>query len=404
MELSYNILTKREKYAFISLILCIFIPSFNYYINEIFILNLGRGSISGVSYVFLAAIGLYSYTYMSRINAKLVTMVGLVLAGMFVSYLMYPSIRNLFIDQDYNPLTSALLYLSLISFPLMIFTNFLKNHLILLFDYVRIPSLALIALAIFDYYWTVIINGHYFDVQYMPFSYFMLPATCLSFGYGLARGKILDTVAAISGLLVILVVGSRGCFVCGIIFIAMTCIKRYSLSFGKMLGFIAVFVTVVIALSYTFTSFSDKMISFMDEHGAYSRTLMKINEGTFGESGSRDEIYKIMGGAIVDNPIGYGLMGDRYILSQHGNQGYCHSIIYEFIVDFGVILGPILLLFLISSLLIKLKGSIKYDLYYLVALFAVVGFVKLFFTGSYLDESYFWGLIGVLMNNKRKNG
>lgn len=404
MALLFNNLTKRERNALISLILCVFIPSYNYYINEIFMLNLGMGSISGISYIVLLAVGIYSYTYLSRINVKLVALIFLVLAGMFVSYLIYPGIKGAFIDKDFNPLTSALLFLPLIAFPLMILTNFLKNHLTLLYNYIRLPSLALIALAIIDYYWTVIINGHYFDVQYMSFSYYMLPATCLSFSYGLINRKWLDIIAAIAGLLVILIVGSRGCFVCGIIYIFMACVKRYSLSLVKTLKFLAVLVAVVIALSYTFASFSERVLSFMDEHGATSRTLMKINDGTFEESGSRETIYMMMKDAISENPFGYGLMGDRYILSHHGNQGYCHSIIYEFLVDYGVVVGPFLLVLLICFLSIKLKNCIKLDLYYILAFFAVAGLVKLFFTGSYLDESYFWGLMGVLMNNNRKNG
>lgn len=364
-------------------------------------LNLGRGSISAISYVLLAVIGLYSYRYLSRINTKLIVLMGLVLAGMFYSYLIYPRISEAFISKDYNPLTSALLFLPLISFPIMVLTNSLEKKLVILFDYVRFPSLALILLAILDYYWTVLVNGHYFDVNYMSFSYFMLPATCLSFSCGLIKGKILDIVVAIAGLLVILVVGSRGCFVCGILFTAMACIKRYSLSLGRMLVFFAVLVAVFIALSYTFTSFSDNVQAFMDEHGANSRTLMKINDGTFEESGTRDNIYKIMSEAISDNPLGYGLMGDRYILSQHGNQGYCHSVLYEFLIDYGVILGPILLVLLACSLFIKLKKYIKMDIFYVLAFFFVAGFVKLFISGSYLDEPFFWGLLGILFNNKR---
>ena len=402
MEMANSyVLTKRMKVALISLILCIFIPSYNYILNEILQLDLGRGSISGISYLLLAIIGLFSYTFVLRVNRKLMTLMCLVLAGMFVSYLIYPEIRDAFIDKDYNPLTSSLLYLPLIAFPMMVLTNYLRNHLILLFEYVRIPSLTLIILSFFDYYWTVILNGHYFDVNYMSFSYFMLPATCLSFAYGLMRGKILDIIAAVAGLLVILVVGSRGCFVCGVIFIVMASINRYSLSLDKMLRIFVVFVTVVIALSYTFTSFSDNVQSFMYEHGASSRTLMKISEGTFEESGSRDDIYKLMRDAIADNPIGYGLMGDRYILSQHNNKGYCHSVFYEFLVDYGVILGPILLLYLIGSLFIKFKKYIKLDIYYILAFFVVTGFVKLFFSGSYLGEAYFWGMIGILMNNNK---
>ena len=400
MALSNNNITKREKLALISLTLCFFVPSYNYYINEIFMLNFGRGSISAISYVFLAVIGLYSYTYLSRTNIKLVMLMGLAILGMFVSYLLYPEIKDAFIDKDYNPLTSALLFLPLIAFPMMVLTNYLKNQSTLILDYVRVPSLALIVLAIVDYYWTVIVNGHYFDVQYMSFSYFMLAATCLSFAYGMKRGRILDILAAITGLVVILIVGARGCFVCGVTYISLACIKRYSVSLKKTIIFLVFLVSIFLVLSSTFTSLSGNVLSYMNEHDATSRTLMKIDDGTFEESTGRDNIYKIMTNAIIENPVGYGLMGDRYILWQHDNQGYCHSIIYEFLVDYGVILGSILLFILIGFLFIKLKKCIELDQYYILAFLAVAGFVKLLFTGSYLGESYFWGLLGILFNNQ----
>lgn len=397
MELeNRTVLTKRMKVAIVSLLFCIFIPSYNYILNEILQFDLGMGSISPLSYIILAIVGLYSYAYLTKINKGLIVIMAIVLAALFISYLLYPEIKDSFISKDYNPLTSILLYVPLMGFPMMIYSNYLNKNIYIISEYIRIPSLLLIALAIIDYYWTVLVNGHYFDVNYMSFSYAMLPGVCFSFYYGISKGKVIDTIFSIVGLIVILVVGSRGCFLCGVFFLTIASIKRFSISFGKLLLFITSLIGLIIIIAHFLPSFSDNVMAYMDEHGASSRTLLKISDGSIEESSTRDEIHTIMLTAVGEQPIGYGPMGDRYILNKHGNQGYAHSIIYEFLVDYGIFLGPILLLVLFVSILFKLKYYYKSDVYYCLTALLAMGLIKLFVSGSYLEESFFWGLIGLL--------
>ena len=104
MEMANSyVLTKRMKVALISLILCIFIPSYNYILNEILQFDLGLGSISNLSYIMLAIMGLYAYTYLSKISKGLVVLMALLLMALFISYLLYPDIKEAFISDDYNP-------------------------------------------------------------------------------------------------------------------------------------------------------------------------------------------------------------------------------------------------------------------------------------------------------------
>lgn len=396
MELANStVLTKRMKVAIVSLILCIFIPSYNYILNEILQFDLGMGSISPLSYIILAIVGLYSYAYLTKTSKGLIVIMAIVLTALFISYLRYPEIQDAFISKDYNPLTSILLYVPLMGFPMMIYSNYLNKNIYIISEYIRIPSLLLIALAIIDYYWTVLVNGHFFDVNYMSFSYAMLPGVCFSFYYGISKGKIIDTIFSIVGLIVILVVGSRGCFLCGVFFLTIASIKQFSISFGKLVIFITSLIVLII-IAHFLPSLSDNVMTYMDEHGASSRTLLKISDGSIEESDTRDAIYTIMLTAVDEQPIGYGPMGDRYILNKHGNQGYAHSIIYEFLVDYGIILGPILLFVLFVSILFKLKYYFKSEVYYYFTAFLAMGLIKLFVSGSYLEESFFWAVLGLL--------
>lgn len=396
----YMRLTKRKKIALVSLILCIFIPSYNFYLNDILQLNMGMGSISPILYVVLATIGVYSYTFIPKVDRKLIIIIGIVLAGLVFSYIIYPGIKEAFISKDFNPLTSVLLFLPLIGFPMMIYTNYLKNYYSIVLEKARFMSLALIILAITDYYLTVIIGGHFFDVNYMSFSYFMLPAVCISYSYGLINNKMLDIAVATIGLLVIFVAGARGCFICGLFFFLLSTFKRFSVSRKSLIILFIIIGFLLLIISQFFNTFADNVIMFTEEHGANSRTLLRITEGSFEESEGRDNIYRIMSTAIAENPFGYGLMGDRYILYRNANQGYAHSIIYEFLVDFGILGGPIFLLMLSLLLWRSFKRAKSNDSYYLLTLFVTVGLIKLFLSGSFLEEPFFWGLVGLFFYPK----
>ena len=130
MEMTNSyVLTKRMKVALISLILCIFIPSYNYFLNEILQLDLGMGSISTFSYILLAMIGLYSYTYLPKVRSPLFVIMVIVFVALFISYMIYPEIKDAFISKDYNPLTSILLYIPLMGYPMMVYTNYINKNL-----------------------------------------------------------------------------------------------------------------------------------------------------------------------------------------------------------------------------------------------------------------------------------
>ncbi len=391
------------KVALVFFLLCFFLPSYNYYLNHILQYDLGMESISAFSYITLAIVGIYAYTYLLKINSKLIALMAIVFVALFISYLRYPEIKEAFISEDYNPLTSILLFVPLMGFPMMIYSNYLGKSIIHYDNYIRFPSVVLIILAIIDYYWTVLVNGHYFEVNYMSFSYYMLPAVCFSFYYGISKGKIIDSIISFVGLIFIFVTGARGSFLCGVIFFAMSSLKRYSISIGKFLVYSISIIALFLAVFYFLPSFSEKVMSYMDGYGATSRTLIKISEGTLDESDTRNALYNIMSDAIRKHPLGYGPMGDRYILYRHDNQGYAHSIIYEFLIDYGVFLGPVLLVVLLLSVFFRLKIHFKQDMFYVYALFLAIGLIKLFFSESYLEELYFWGLVGLLFTNKDTN-
>ena len=99
---------------------------------------------------------------------------------------------------------------------------------------------------------------------------------------------------------------------------------------------------------------------------------------------------------IRENPLGYGAMGSQHVISQIIFAGYPHSIILELMIDFGVIVGGLLLLFLLrhaaAILLAKENGWV--DLF--VPTFCVA--CGLFISLSYWSNRAFWACMGLGIN------
>ena len=79
-------------------------------------------------------------------------------------------------------------------------------------------------------------------------------------------------------------------------------------------------------------------------------------------------------------------------------QGYAHSIIWECLVDFGPIFGSVILFWFFIRLYKSLKRSLYLPLYTVFIIFVALGVIKLFMSGSFLEEFYFFSTLGLMLN------
>ena len=176
----------------------------------------------------------------------------------------------------------------------------------------------------------------------------------------------------------VLAFGSRGAAVFFVAYIAFDFVRQK----GKMR-------VIAIAASVLFVFLLPYFMSYLDDLGVYSRTLAMAVDGGMTESDGRNYIYNKSMDALWNNPIlGVGVYGDRILLG-----GYCHNILLEILLDFGLFLGlPILLIFVyIGVNAIKIsKGVIRETAY--ILLFS--GVLPLLLSGSYLQEPNFAIFIG----------
>lgn len=130
-------------------------------------------------------------------------------------------------------------------------------------------------------------------------------------------------------------------------------------------------------------------MNYLDDIGVYSRTLAMATEGNVTESDGRMWIYSRAIQALLDNPIiGVGIFGDRVILG-----GYCHNIILELFLDFGFIIG-LLLLFVVYRIGKQAFYITNGDTREIALILLFSGVLPLFLSGSYLQEPNFAIFLG----------
>ena len=160
---------------------------------------------------------------------------------------------------------------------------------------------------------------------------------------------------------------------------------------------------------YVIINFQSALYSLnsqVEASGYTSRTLEKMEAGTFFISEGRNSIRSVALHAIQDSPLyGYGIFGDRIVLYNAGYAAtYVHNIFLELLCDVGIPLGIILIFYFIYLLVSGLRKND--DIYYNETIMVILptGLLQLFFSGSFLISISFFFLIGCLINNpKYKN-
>lgn len=130
--------------------------------------------------------------------------------------------------------------------------------------------------------------------------------------------------------------------------------------------------------------------------GVSSRTAMLLMSGNFADDSGRSTIYGIAIDLIkTGGPFGHGIYGDRYVIAQTTSLwiGYCHDIFLEILVDFGYLLGGIILVVMICRIIRIVKApESDWRSLYIVFLIAAS---QLIFSGSLWYTASFWGAMAL---------
>ena len=245
--------------------------------------------------------------------------------------------------------------------------------------------------AIYIYSWFIIVlilffvlrfiqGGVDFKTYNMGLSYaLLLPMVSLY-----KKGRWYSILAAFFCFVCILVFGSRGALVAGMLYVVYDLCQRNAKN-----------ILYIMLASFFIMGAAVQFGDFLDAQGVSSRTLNFLIGGGLASAEGRDVIYEQVIKLIRDNwLIGLGIYGDRIWM----NDEYCHNIILELFIDFGVIVGSIIViiaLFFILNLYLK----IDYNKRNVLIKYFIVLLVPFFVSSSYLIDcnfGVFWGIIMLL--------
>ena len=228
--------------------------------------------------------------------------------------------------------------------------------------------------------WTMIRNFHFSELLKMK--------------------NLIGGLTSVLGFMMILSYGARGPLVCYVAFFMMYLLFVVGLFKKRGVRFF------IIALVGTLFIFMDQIIFFLYEtlesFGVSTRIVDLFLQNEFINSSSTNERQVIAVATINDIfnnlLLGRGMAGDRFAV--HG--AYCHNFALEIWASYGIIFGTLML---ISLAILFLRALIKGDSIektFLLLLLSA-GFLKLFMSGTYIEERYFFFAIGYSLNVIRQH-
>jgi len=233
----------------------------------------------------------------------------------------------------------------------------------------------------------------------MVFSYLILvPMVILTYKLLFINFRIIDVALILLASISVVTVGSRGPLLSYFIYLVLLFVNyliKNRLK-AKALVLFLLSTTFISAIVLNFNFFIKQLNNLLIKYGIQSRTIYLLLSDNIDFSTGRSEIFSNTINNIFLNPVlGYGIGGDRVFL----NGTYPHNIFLEIIAQFGIVLGGIFSLVLIMYWFIGIflnKNTIDQ---HLAIIFAGLGLISLFFSGSYLTSSNFWLFMAICISS-----
>lgn len=268
-------------------------------------------------------------------------------------------------------------------------------------DVIEYVSMAYIVLSLLYIY--LIFSNKEVVGEEMGAAYSMLPHLLIVLYSCIRKFKWYSLVIVVLGITRLLSTGNRGTLLCVALFVVLyivfcTKMKRKWL-WAAILAAITAYVWVRKDVVFGFLN------DFFGELGFSTRVFSMILNEELTDANGRDFLATFFMQKISEGgPFGYGICGDRMLLADES--GYPHNLAIEFFVDYGYVLGSILLLAIAVLLLQAFIKCRSNDSKALLLIFITVGFVSLFLSNSYLSNPMFFLMLGyavrIIRDAKRK--
>ena len=328
-------------------------------IKEIF-LSINKGNI----FFFLTIVGLY-----------------------FLSYAIHPE-NQAWLDERYT-ISFTLTVLPYFFYGLILDINRDKGYLL----YISYASVLFQFLYIFLLGKGGVVGNAADDM--IGYAYNLLPHVVL-ISYGLLEKRTaLNFIFFAMGFLLLISMANRGSIVCFLSFFVLYFVlfKYKTAKVSYKMTFIVLGVFVAVSFDYIILF----LYNIMSRLNLNTRVLDFVLSANFAASEGREEIYEVLMNEIRKSPTTmHGIGGDHQFVSN-----YAHNILVEWWIAFGVIIGSVLMLGLVSYLFKAYRKSPKDSQVFLLILITC-GFENLFLSSTFLNQPLFFMMIGYATNCIRR--
>ena len=366
----------------------------------IFEISLGSTTITAgipmlIPYGFLALCIIYDYKKYLKLD--FVAIYTLILIFFLITSLVHPEYSSFYARDDFGVWDHVLrpyrgiyayLFIRVIGDAERILRNMRIAALVLLPQFVYS-----IAMAEIKGYWEGIGSKGEVHMTYsVAFGYQVLPFALIFLICALKDHHAFDIIASVISIAMILSAGSRGPVLFVMELFVIYVIWQFGVSKKKaVLAFLIISAAVILLFFHKEILTGISMI--LNSFGMSSRFVDKMLSGTISSDSGRMEIWNAAIEMIRKNPLGYGAMGSRHIITSYIFAGYPHSIVLEMLIDYGVIFGSIILVLLFAfSFYIIVRGSTEWKMIFIPFFCSSC---CLFISMTYWSIPSFWAAIGI---------
>lgn len=310
----------------------------------------------------------------------------------FISYFLFPQNAEYF-DSEQNRFLFMVLPFYFIGATMCL----KKEEMTEVYD--LLYKLSIVTVILFTLY-ILFINdaGDEYEGGVMSTAYKFLPHICMVFSGVIKKPKVFNIAIFVLGVIMLFSLGTRGTIVCLGVYVLL--MMLFVTAVKKPLVTIILFIISYMVL-FVFGLY-DKILKFLYDFaeffGLSTRFFDMLYNGRITYDSSRSIIReKVMNELQESSFFGLGLYGDR--IASGGS--YSHHFFIEVLAHFGYVLGAVIIfsiLFVMFKAFIIAIRSKRADIISLFFVGVCVGFVKLFLSGSYVQEPFFFMLIGLSMN------
>ncbi len=275
--------------------------------------------------------------------------------------------------------------------PLYFLGKGIKNFKLVL-EYLEKTSKVLIFGA-FAYYMILILNEMEMLKDDMSFAYYLLPFVIIRFYSLLNSFSVWNLIYFAVGVSTMFLSGTRGPFLCLVVSIILFVWFSTRKQGMKLFWIVLLTGLVIFFLSDAFVTVLESINKFLIENNIENRIVEKLLDEEIWDGSGRETILVEVKNAIKQNPIlGSGLCSD---ITKFGT--YAHNFFYELLLHFGYIVG--LGIFVVVTVQCLRAISVKESSYRVIAILCICcSYVKLFVSNSYLQEPFFFLMLGVIFS------